>query len=319
MDGPLYLIVLVLHMIVVTGRQENTDIDTLVCAVALSEGLKAKGEDVKVVLPGELNSSVTEYIKSYQPVFLEKSTGIDMSTADFIIVDCSDPKELPDFVEESQIVAIYDHHYGFAEYWQGKLGEMAHIEPIGACATLIYEQLQKDGLLGKLSVKILELMFITIKIHTLNLSIQITNQRDEMAVDELRERVNLPEDWMAQYYEELERNVMKDPADAIHDDIKQVEINGKRINIGQLELWDSAAFVKENYDVIVKTMGGTGMDPWFFTAPCIREGKNYIIAQDEGIQQMLARSIGAVFDGDRGTTQKLWLRKEIIGRLLGKS
>ena len=51
--------------IVVTAGQTFNDIDVLACAIAYSELLLLEGKKSEVVLPGPLNNSVTNIIRSW--------------------------------------------------------------------------------------------------------------------------------------------------------------------------------------------------------------------------------------------------------------
>ena len=61
-----------------------------------------------------------------------------------------------------------------------------------------------------------------------------------------------------------------------------------------------------------------GNPKWLLTSPSISEGKNYIYSKNEEIKKLLAKTIKAKFVGDLGTTNKLWLRKEILKKLQEK-
>lgn len=52
--------------IVVTSGQPFADIDALSCAIAYSELLNKEGRNAEAVLPGPLNKSITETLKSWK-------------------------------------------------------------------------------------------------------------------------------------------------------------------------------------------------------------------------------------------------------------
>jgi hypothetical protein len=88
-----------------------------------------------------------------------------------------------------------------------------------------------------------------------------------------------------------------------------------QIVIGQIELWNSREFVDKNKKEIEEALLTFSNPAWFMTSPSISEGKNYLYTKSDRIKKVLKKKIGAEFDGDVGTTRKLWLRKEILREL----
>ena len=93
---------------------------------------------------------------------------------------------------------------------------------------------------------------------------------------------------------------------------------GIDIVIGQLEFWDSRNFVLNNLKDIETALTSFGNPKWFLTSPSISEGKNYLFTKNPEMKKLLEKLIGAKFNGDIGTTDKLWLRKEILKELQSK-
>src|SRR3989344_4504224 len=60
-----------MEKIIVTTGQPFTDIDALACAIAYTELLRLEGKDAEAVLPGPLNKSITNEIKSWNLKFLK--------------------------------------------------------------------------------------------------------------------------------------------------------------------------------------------------------------------------------------------------------
>lgn len=288
--------------IVVTSGQKYTDIDGLACAIAYKE----IEPEALIVLPGSLNQSVTPAIRSWP---LNFQTSLPSGDYQFIIMDISEPEWIAKFAKEDKIVKIYDHHFGFEKYWQGKLGKNAKIEPVGACATLIWEEIKAKAITP--SEMVANLLYITIISHTLNLKASVTTARDIKAAEEIKPLTSLAPNSIKKYYQEVEAGIYQDPVKAILSDTKGIS----DIVIGQIELWDSRKFIKKYLKEIEQAMGSFGRPDWFFTSPSISEGKNYLYTKDEEIKDKLAKLIGATFKGNLGATKKLWLRKEILKKL----
>lgn len=297
---------------VVTSGQKFTDIDALACAVAYAELLNRLGKESEVVLPGTFNASITQTIRDWD---LNYRTAPSESGAPFVIVDVSDPEHIATCAKEGNIVEVFDHHTGFEDYWQKRIGEKSHIEFIGACATLIWEEYKKTDLeISRLSSNLLSVAIIS---NTLNFGAQITHQRDHDAFRELQGLHLLSPAWIEKYFLDREIDINGDVATAISNDTKvntDFHLDNSLI-IGQLELWDGKDFLYKNTGLIQETLMKHGSPYWFMTVPSLKETKNYIYAEDPTVQAMLSKALGVVFQENIGVTDKLWLRKEILKKL----
>lgn len=297
---------------VVTSGITFTDIDTLACAIAYGEVLNQTSRPAEVYLPGPLNQSIIPEIKSWN---LGYQTQTDIKNLPLVVVDVSEPNYLKNCLDISQIIEIYDHHYGHEKFWQEKLGIHSHIETVGACATLIWEQTVKNQIhLSKVST---HLLYTAIFSNTLNFNSSVTHDRDRQAFSEISGQINLPDNWITTYYQQLEFGSISDPVSAIKNDIKIVKspLFSQPIFIGQLELWQNKDFIQKNKDVIKSTLTEKGSPYWFFTSPSISEGKNYLYTENSEIKDFLTHNFAAQFTQDLGITPKLYLRKEILKKL----
>jgi len=80
----------------------------------------------------------------------------------------------------------------------------------------------------------------------------------------------------------------------------------------------SEKFLKSHLKEIERALTSFGSENWFLTSPSINEGKNYLFTKNPEMKKLLEKLIGAKFNGDIGTTDKLWLRKEILKELQSK-
>ncbi len=298
-------------MIVITAGEKYNDIDALACAVAYKSMLDLQNIPAKIVFPGPLNESVTNSIKSWN---FSINTALDGKPENFcyILMDVSWSDHFAKFVAPESVIAVYDHRRGFEDYWKERLGDKSHIELVGACATLIWEEFKKAGLDKKIDTVSANLLYTAILSNTLNLQAQITCDRDVRAIDELGGHTNLPKNWRQTYFDEVSRGIMADPLDAMTNDTKTLDLHGEQYIITQLELWDSHKFIETNYELIIKILNDRKIANTFLTSPSISQGFNYLVATNDDLKKKLAKSIDATFDGNIGKTKKLWLRKEII-------
>lgn len=128
--------------IVVTSGQAFADIDAVGCAIAYAELFRLEGKPAEAVFPGVLNNSVTESVKAWGLEYLTDPTDPDTQ---YVLVDISDLQYVAACTRQGTVIEVYDHHPGFESYWKEKIVADAHIEPIGAAATLIWEEFKKRG------------------------------------------------------------------------------------------------------------------------------------------------------------------------------
>ena len=301
--------------IIITSGKKFIDVDSLSCALALRDLLILEGKKAETVLVGELNHSVTDNIRKMGMDFLSKFT--DNENEDLILVDVSEPNQLPESVDLKKVIEIYDHHVGFEKFWQEKIGDKAKIESVGACATLIWEEYKKRGMKDKIDSKNVNLLMMAIVSNTLNFKASITSQRDEMAFAELKKHAEISEEQIKGYFLEQERSIEDDVKKSIINDTKVQNIFGTDIYlvIGQIELWDGKDFVKKYLEEIEEVLVGFSNPNYFMTVPSISEGKNYFYTKSETVKVLLKRAVDAKFDGNIGSTPKLWLRKEILEKM----
>jgi inorganic pyrophosphatase/manganese-dependent inorganic pyrophosphatase len=299
---------------IVTSGEKFTDIDAYACAIAYAELLRLEGKNAEVVLPGTLNNSITPIIRSWN---LPYATKPSVRNYKAIVVDVSEPSHIASCAPFDLVTEIYDHRYGFQDVWEEKLGKNAHIEAVGACTTLIWEQFKDRGFADKISKESANLLLIGTVSNTLDFGAQVTNQRDVAAFNELTKHIDLPPNWKEVYFNEQETTVFKNPIKAIMNDTKVLDVPGAGFPIvmGQMELWDSRAFITSHIESIEKALTSFGVENWFMSSPCIKEKRNYIYTKSSRVKRLLGDIIAARFTGDIGITDGLWLRKEVRKKL----
>lgn len=298
----------------VTSGQRFTDIDALACAVAYGELLVLEGQEAQVVLPGIFNTSIPQTVKDWGAQYV---TAPSFSGADCTVVDVSDPAHMAVCAQENTIVEVFDHHLGFEAYWQERLGEKSHIEFIGACATLIWEEYQKRQQAKNVSALSGRLLSVAILSNTLNFGAAITDERDIQAFDELQLLHPLSSEWRAQYFLDQEQEIHENVAQAVTRDTKVITSLSAfpALTMGQLELWEGSGFLEKNQDTIKQALESFQGDFWLMSIPSIKEKRNYLYTENEALKDALSKALDMTFSGHFGTTPKLWLRKEILKAL----
>ncbi len=293
-------------MIIITTGSAYTDIDSYACCIAYADFLNFQGSEAVAVLPGPLNSSVTEQVRALGGTYYsELPDDLDKESLRFVIQDISDPTYVAPFVRTSSVIELFDHHFGHERDWDA-FGTKVHIEEIGACATLVYETIAGPHA----NHEMLLLLYTAIISNTLNLRASVTTDRDRAALEEIEAQVSIPPHWKETYFKEYQRAFFENTTEAVMNDTKSLDINGTAFTISQVELWESSEFMKEKEKDLMKL--SNGYENYFLTSPSIGEGINYIFCADQSLREILNQTIGAKFEGNIGKTQKLLLRKEII-------
>lgn len=332
--------------IVVTTGQRFIDLDALASVVAYCEIDPTK---YLPIIPGPLNHSVTLTVKKWGFSYDVKPP---KNVEGYIVMDVSEDKFIAEFVDINKVVEIYDHHSGYENIWAARTWVKSEIVEIGACATLVWEEIKRrkiedrskklDGEIGSanidrsirlqsptsppsfppppshfISPTAANLLYTAIVTHTLSFKISITNERDRKAAEELKPYCNLPDQWIAQYFREIEADVYRDPVFAIANDTKLASLRGQTVAIGQVEMWLPEFFIKENRGLIKSALRQFETELWLYISPCISKGISYLVTDNQAVKEWLRMHLGATFDrnSDVGFVPHLILRKDILRKL----
>jgi inorganic pyrophosphatase/exopolyphosphatase len=296
---------------IVTAGEKYADIDVLACAVAYAELLRLEGKDAVAVVSKDFQASITPSVLAWGGVY--ETTYEAREGDDFILVDVSEPGFVASFVDHARVREVYDHRlFGYEEHWRTVANAGLHIEAVGSCATLIWEQVVARGFADVLSQPSTRLLFAAIVSNSLDLHALVTNDRDRRAYADLQMRSELPTTWVAAYFAEQEQEVMQDVEKLLSNDTKVLSVNAGTIAIGQLELWDANVFVAQHAQEMEQAMRLAGSETWFVTIASISEGKNYLFTTDAKTKTLVEHTLSVHFDGDIACTEMLMMRKEII-------
>lgn len=302
---------------IITAGSRYTDIDVLACAHAYHELLHLSGENSVVVLPGVLNNTIPPM--AHRWVGHHEKEYVPCANDSFILVDVSDPTHFAPFVDVNRVEELYDHHFGFEEFWKNRLGDRAKVESVGSCATLIWEEFQRRGVCENISPKNANLLSASILSNTLNFKASVTSDRDRHAFEQVQDSCELGDGWMENYFHEVESDICANPLKAIQSDTKEVTLDGSCCQIAQLELWDANSLLGQDgfIENVEEHFSTTGDGCWLLSIPCISEGRNYFFCKNARVKQLLINLFAVEFD-DKGLarTEHLYLRKEILKQLL---
>jgi len=159
----------------------NPDTDTVCSAIVYAWYLNKKGIDCAAYVAGDVNKETSFVLDKFgfkQPEIL-KQIEADRNVH---IVDTNNKDELISGIENADIDSIVDHHLLYGNISSNKPINII-IKPYGCTATILYEQITKEGI--ALDKDIASLMLSCILSDTLNLTSPTTTQVDKTAVEDL--------------------------------------------------------------------------------------------------------------------------------------
>lgn len=300
--------------IYVTAGSTYLDIDAYACSVAMAELLQLKGINAIAYSSAPCNYSVCKSLVTEGQMATALPNDYSKINTKFIIVDVSDPEYIKGSAPLDNVIAVYDHHVGFEEYWESRIGDNSHIEFIGAAATLIYREWVKFGLLHKMTRSTALLLIAAILDNTLNLTSSNTTQEDIDAFNDLCKKANVDEEWCAAYFSEVQANVESDLKNALFNDVKTVRDNNiLPSTVAQICAWDALGILKSLPEI--RQWFGQSFSSWMINVIDIKRRCSYFVCDDEHYQKEIEKVFGAHFEAGVAKSSISYLRKEIIKKV----
>lgn len=302
------------NRVILTAGSNYLDIDAYACMVSMAELLRLQGMNAIAWSDAPCNYSVCPSLVQDGQVVRELP-GAVLETAQYIIVDVSDPEYLGRSVPLDRVVAVYDHHVGFEDYWRDRIGERSHIEFLGAAATMIYREWKKAGLAHKMSRQSAKLLVAAILDNTLDLTSANTTPEDRETFRELCQRAQVGEGWCAAYFTEVQRSVEADLKNALLGDLKSVRGNPVLPPlVAQLCVWDAQSVLDRLPEV--RRWFSELREPWMINMIDLKHRCNYFVCDAEQYQRGMERVFPVSFRSGLARTDTTYLRKELIKKTL---
>ena len=302
------------QLTIITAGSTYLDIDAYACCVAMAELLKLQGKNAVAYSKAPYNYSVCKSLIENDLIISELPLEATQN-AEYIIVDVSDPDFLEDSVPLEKVVEIYDHHTGFEEYWTSKIGDNAHIEFIGAAATLIYRKWQSAELLGKMSRTTALLLVAAILDNTLNLTSSNTTTEDIEVFNELCKKENLDSLWCATYFSEVLQSIEADLRNALLGDIKNMSDDSVLPSkIAQLCVWNPESIILRLPDI--RTIFDEDSKSWMINLIDVKHNCSFFVCDDKCYQKKLENIFKISFNNGVAKTNHAYLRKQIIKKAI---
>ncbi len=299
-------------MKIVTSGSKFLDIDAYAGCIAYAELLRLKGEDAIAFSSATINDSVPDVLRSWDAPIFNKYKSNDEDT--FILIDASEPDCIEDHVNIDKVEEVIDHHFGYEEFWQKRIGNKTNIEFIGASCTQVYEKWVTANLADSLTETSARLLICGILDNTLNFKANVTTSRDKIAYKELLKIANLANGWPERYFSECQKAIFKDIKAAITNDTKIMQLRNMsidRIAFGQLVIWDAGRAITDYRPELEQAMEKMS-DNWFINIVSIDEGNSYFLSSNSIIEEWATKVLDVNFNDNLARADRLWLRKEIF-------
>lgn len=290
------------------------DVDVYASIIAYADLLNQRGKPARTYIPVAPNYSVPAKLRLPE----REGQYFDLQQEDqAIILDLSDPAEIAKLVPDEQILELIDHHPGYEQYWQERIGDKAIIEPIGAVATSIFEWWGECWDYQKMSPEIARLLLAAILDNTLNFNAAITTDRDRAAAARLAELLGTTvEEFATRYFAAVSQGITADLEKALTQDLKLIAPPKFpfALTIGQLAVWDARDTIAHRAE-IAQIMNKRSGD-WLVNILSISERRNYLLTNSENIAEYFTKLLNLQAEGDFLVSDQLYLRKEILKKIL---
>ena len=302
---------------IVTAGSSYLDIDAYACCVAMRDLLVLQGKDAIAYSSAINNYSIPQCVAELGVIDRSLPKEIETKKVQYIIVDVSDPSYLDQNISISDVIEVYDHHVGYEDYWNDKIGRSnTHIEFIGAAATLIYRRFVSCGLQDQIKKSTAKLLIAAILDNTLNLTSNNTTEEDRRTIVKLCEKAEVNSEWCVQYFREVQKQIEGNLKSAIFSDmkcIKQGELLPDRS--AQLCVWDALKTLDKLTD-IRKWFGESG-NTWLLNIVDIQKHCSFFVCDNKYYQKILEKAFDCTFINDFAQLSTPYLRKEIIKKMIG--
>ena len=296
---------------IITAGSNYLDIDAYACCVAMQELLALQGKRAVAYSAALCNYSVCDFLVAEGQLAAFLPQGFAPETSEYIIVDVSDPVFIRDSVPLDRVCAVYDHHTGFETYWESRIGENAHIEFLGAAATLIFREWKAAGLLDKMTRLTALLLIAAILDNTLDLTSANTTPEDRAAFETLCVKAGVGEDFRADYFSAVQRSVEADLETALLKDVKTVRSNPVLPeHVAQIAVWDADRILEKL--PTIRAWFDRRWDSWMINVIDISRRRSTFVCDDRPCQRALESIFDVRFTQGVADCRRSYLRKEIL-------
>jgi len=209
------------------------DTDSVIAAIAEAEFLRQKGIDAEPVIQGPVSPETQWVLDKFELDTPEIMTSV--AGKEIVLVDTSEPSQLPDDINEAKITSIVDHH----NLGGIKTAETLHItiRPFGATCTIIAGQFQEKDF--GIPARLAGAMVCAILSDTVMFKSPTTEGKDRRTVEKLSIMAHVSPKELGMEMFRVKSNIDNETVqNLLARDTKDYECSGKKITVATLELVD---------------------------------------------------------------------------------
>ncbi|MEI6462955.1 MAG: DHH family phosphoesterase [bacterium] len=294
-----------------------SDLDGVACAVCLTHFLNEIPDGHQYFFGfsegiSEEAKFVMERLQIEYEILDKKKDKFDR----FYLVDFSEKKGLPEFIDSEKVIRVIDHR-AFPDY-EAFPNAQYQIELVGAAATLIAEKYyfgQKN-----IPIDLANLLLCAIYSNTVNFKATVTTERDRRIQRWLEAMVG-GNGLAMEMFEYKTKQALDNLEKAMEDEKKDFLFEKKPAVLYQLELVRGESILKEEkYMKIIKSILKSQKTEYSaLIVQDITEGKTYIYSTNKDFYSLIDNKFeGNLSPDGYYTIPEVTMRKVILARLMGK-
>ncbi|MBY6090830.1 manganese-dependent inorganic pyrophosphatase [Maritimibacter alkaliphilus] len=281
----------------------------LIWAWYLSE---VKGTPAEAKLLGEPNTEAAFVLEKWN---CDKPDIISEISADdkVVIVDTNNPAELPDAINEAEIIQIIDHHK-LSGGIETKAPIDITIKPLACTATIMYNLMGENR--AKMTDQVKGLMLSCILSDTLEFRSPTTTDQDKDLAVKLAAELNLDLSAYASEMFEAKSDVSAfSDAELLRMDSKEYAVDGTKFRVSVLET-TAPKIVLDRKDSLMETMltvaSEDGVDQVLLFVVDILNEEATLMVPNDLVKTVAEKSFGATVEGDTVVLPGIMSRKKQI-------
>ena len=272
----------------------------------------------KAVLQGEPNTEAAWMLTRWG---LEKPEIIsDVEPGEqCVIVDTNNPAELPETINEAEVIEIIDHHL-----LAGGVKTLSPINitirPLACTATIMHDLIGAD--MDKAPEGVKAAMLTCILSDTLEFRSPTTTPHDRDVAEKLAADLGITiSDYAAEMFAAKSDLSHLSAEELAQSDSKEFEIEGKKLRISVLETTAPRVLLErkqEMLDAIPGVVASDGADELLLFIVDILNEEAILLVPNETVKQIAEKSFGVTVEGDNVVLPGIMSRKkQIIPALVG--
>lgn len=282
-------------MIKVFGHK-SPDTDATCAPVAFAWFLEKTGKEAKAFINGDLNKETLFVLNKFGVETPEKLPALAEGEK-VVIVDTNNPEELPENINDTEIVEIVDHHKLFGGLMTSSPVKIS-MKPIACSATLVYQRMQEEGVVPDKNIA--GIMLSAILSDTLKFTSPTTTDDDKSVAEELNKIVGINIDELAEEMFAAKSDLSGMNAhDILYMDSKVFEFGSKKVRISGLETTkpeNAKAMLQEIGTEMENIKKEEKLDSIFFFIVNILDTSSELFVSNDGDKQIAEKAFKKSFE-----------------------